>query len=51
MTTTAELQEWLNDLKRDVPDEPNRKGNGIRIGTYDAGEDGYEYQQCQSLFH
>ena len=25
MTTTAELQEWLNDLKRDVPDEPNRR--------------------------
>ena len=25
MTTTAELQEWVNDLKRDVPGEPNRK--------------------------
>ena len=25
MATTAELQEWLNDLKRDVPGEPNRR--------------------------
>ena len=25
MATTADLQEWVNDLRRDVPDEPNRK--------------------------
>ena len=25
MPTTAELQEWINDLKRDVPGEPNRQ--------------------------